>query len=321
MVLNKIRHHPQLFRIFAMDRLTSMQAFTQVAELSSFAAAARKLGMSPAMVTKHIAHLERLLNVTLLTRSTRKVSLTEAGAKYLNHCIEVLRLVAAASDQIAHQTDTPSGTLRVTAPVELGNRHIAPLIPQLITAHPQLCIQLDFSNRVVDLIEEGMDVAVRVAAKLDTALSGRQLASSRLVPVAAPSYLAQRGTPKKPEDLISHDALVFGVGDWAAWKYTNSRQAGTIAVAPRMHSTSSEALRVAALEGAGISLLPTFLVGDDLCAGRLQPLLTRWNFGALGIHALYPQRRYHPARLRAFIDLLVAHFGGDPRCDPFWTAT
>lgn len=304
-----------------MDRLTSMQAFTQVAELSSFAAAARKLGMSPAMVTKHIAHLERLLNVTLLTRSTRKVSLTEAGAKYLNHCIEVLRLVAAASDQIAHQTDTPSGTLRVTAPVELGNRHIAPLIPQLITAHPQLCIQLDFSNRVVDLIEEGMDVAVRVAAKLDTALSGRQLASSRLVPVAAPSYLAQRGTPKKPEDLISHDALVFGVGDWAAWKYTNSRQAGTIAVAPRMHSTSSEALRVAALEGAGISLLPTFLVGDDLCAGRLQPLLTRWNFGALGIHALYPQRRYHPARLRAFIDLLVAHFGGDPRCDPFWTAT
>lgn len=304
-----------------MDRLTSMQAFTQVAELSSFAAAARKLGMSPAMVTKHIAHLERLLNVTLLTRSTRKVSLTEAGAKYLHHCIEVLRLVAAASDQIAHQTDTPSGTLRVTAPVELGNRHIAPLIPQLITTHPQLCIQLDFSNRVVDLIEEGMDVAVRVAAKLDTALSGRQLASSRLVPVAAPSYLAQRGTPKKPEDLISHDALVFGVGDWAAWKYTNSRQAGTITVAPRMHSTSSEALRVAALEGAGISLLPTFLVGDDLRAGRLQPLLTRWNFGALGIHALYPQRRYHPARLRAFIDLLVAHFGGDPRCDPFWTAT
>lgn len=304
-----------------MDRLTSMQAFTQVAELSSFAAAARKLGMSPAMVTKHITHLERLLNVTLLTRSTRKVSLTEAGAKYLHHCIEVLRLVAAASDQIAHQTDTPSGTLRVTAPVELGNRHIAPLIPQLITTHPQLCIQLDFSNRVVDLIEEGMDVAVRVAAKLDTALSGRQLASSRLVPVAAPSYLAQRGTPKKPEDLTSHDALVFGVGNWAAWKYTSSRQAGTITVAPRLHSTSSEALRVAALEGAGVSLLPTFLVGDDLRAGRLQPLLTRWNFGALGIHALYPQRRYHPARLRAFIDLLVAHFGGDPRCDPFWTAT
>ncbi len=302
-----------------MDRLTSMQAFTQVAELSSFAAAARKLDMSPAMVTKHIAHLERLLNVTLLTRSTRKVSLTEAGAKYLHHCIEVLRLVSVAGDQIAHQADTPSGTLRVTAPVELGNRHIAPLIPQLITAHPQLCIRLDFSNRVVDLIEEGMDVAVRVAAKLDTALSGRQLASSRLIPVAAPSYLARRGTPKKPEDLKSHDTLVFGVGDWADWKYASRRQTGAITVAPRLHSTSSEALRVAALEGAGVSLLPTFLVGDDLRAGRLQPLLTRWSFGSLGLHALYPQRRYHPARLRVFIDVLVAHFGDDPRYDPFWT--
>lgn len=303
-----------------MDTLNSMQVFTQVAELSSFAAAARKLDMSPAMVTKHIAHLERRLGITLLTRSTRKVALTEAGAKYLNHCLEVLRLVSVASDQMARQTDTPSGTLRVTAPVELGNRHIAPLIPPLITAHPQLCIRLDFSNRVVDLIEEGMDVAVRVSAKLDTALSGRQLASSRLLPVAAPSYLARRGTPKNPDALKSHDTLVFGIGDWDDWKYRNNRQAGAVTVAPRLHSTSSEALRVAALEGAGISLLPTFLVGDDLRAGRLQPLLTRWNFGALGIHALYPQRRYHPARLRAFIDVLVAHFGDDPRRDPFWTA-
>lgn len=301
-----------------MDTLTSMRVFACVAELGSFAAAARRSEMSPAMVTKHIASLEARVRTALLTRTTRKVALTEAGAQYLQQCQEVLRLVDAADEALGQQRDDTRGTLRITAPVELGNAHVAPCIAPLLQAHPGLAIQLDFTNRVVDLTEEGVDVAVRVAAQLDSALAGRQIASSRLLPVAAPSYLARAGTPAQPGELAAHQALVFGVGDWTRWAHWRDGRSGAVSVVPRLRAISSEALRVAALQGAGVSLLPTFLVGDDLRAGRLVPLLTEWDFGRLGIHVLYPQRRYRPARVRVFVDALLARLGDDPQADPFW---
>lgn len=303
-----------------MDTLTSMRVFAGVADLGGFAAAARRLEMSPAMVTKHIAHLESRLHATLLIRTTRKVALTEAGARYLRQCQEVLRLVGEAEAELGQQQERPSGTLRVTAPVELGNRHVAPLVAPLLQAHPELAIQFDFTNRVVDLTEEGVDVAVRVAAQLDSSLAGRRIASARLLPVASPAYLARQGRPLQPADLSRHEALVFGIGDWTRWPYAHvgDGHSGAVPMAPRLRSSSSEALRGAALQGAGISLLPTFLVGDDLVAGTLEPLLTDWDFGRLGIHLLYPQRRFRPPRLRVFVDALLARFGDDPLADPFW---
>lgn len=330
-----------------MDTLTSMRAFACVAELASFSGAARRLALSPAMVTKHVANLEARLHTPLLTRTTRKVALTEAGLGYLRHCQEVLRLVDEAHADLGQQADRPAGTLRVTAPVELGNRHVAPLVPPLLRAHPELAIQFDFTNRVVDLTEEGVDVAVRVAARLDSNLAGRHIASARLLPVAAPAYLARHGTPAHPRELGAHPALVFGIGDWTRWPHEpagpprgripegaarrfpndpagppqgRARQPASVVMRPRLRSSSSEALRLAALEGAGVSLLPTFLVGDDLRAGDLVPLLTDWDFGRLGIHLLYPHRRFRPPRLRVFVDALLARFGDDPQADPFWTA-
>ncbi len=301
-----------------MDTLTSMRAFVHVAELGSFSGAARRLEMSPAMVTKHIAHLEARLRIALLTRTTRKVALTEAGAGYLRQCQEVLRLVAEAEDELGHLQDQPSGTLRVTAPVELGNRHLAPLVAPLLQANPELAIQFDFTNRVVDLTEEGVDIAVRVAAQLDSGLAGRRIASARLLPVASPAYLARHGRPGQPQDLRAHPALVFGIGDWTRWPHWRDGQAGSVETRPRLRSSSSEALRHAALQGAGVSLLPTFLIGDALREGSLVPLLEGWDFGRLGIHVLYPQRRFRPLRVRVFVDALLAHFGSDPDGDPFW---
>lgn len=303
-----------------MDTLTSMRVFACVAELNSFSGAARRLAMSPAMVTKHMAGLERRLQATLLTRTTRKVALTEAGARYLRHCQDVLRLVAEAEEELGRQADDPSGLLRITAPVELGNRHVAPIVASLLERHPGLAIQFDFTNRVVDLMEEGFDAAVRVAARLDSGLAGRQVASSRLLPVASPAYLRAHGVPRDPRDLEGQPALVFGIGDWSRWTHGREQRTDRLLVTPRLRSSSSEALRIAALAGAGVSLLPTFLVGDDLRAGQLVPLLTAWDFGRLGIHLLYPQRRYRPARLRVFVDALLDRLGDDPQADPFWTA-
>lgn len=301
-----------------MDTLTSMRAFVGVAELGSFSGAARRMEISPAMVTKHVAHLEARVGVALLTRTTRRVSLTEAGAAYLRQCVEVLRLVEEADDEVGRQRNRPSGTLRVTAPIELGNRHLAPLVAPLLAANPDMSVHFDFTNRVVDLAEEGVDVAVRVSPRQDSALSGRQVAMSRLVPVAAPSRFRRQGLPRVPQDLGRHPALVFGVGDWSRWPCARGSTQASVAMTARMRSTSSEALRLAALDGAGVSLLPTFLVDDDLREGRLLALLTDWDFGRLHIHVLYPQRRHRPARVRAFVDALLGHFGGDPSGDPFW---
>lgn len=303
-----------------MDTLTSMRVFACVAELGSFAAAARRNEISPAMVTKHIAALEARVRTALLTRTTRKVALTEAGAQYLQQCQEILRLVAAADEALGHQREQPGGTLRVTAPVELGNAHVAPCVAGLLEDNPGLSIQLDLTNRQVDLTEEGVDVAVRVASQLDSALPGRRIASSRLLPVAAPIYLERMGRPVCPDELLAHQALVFGIGDWSRWPFTRDGQAGVAVVTPRLRSISSEALRLTALSAGGIALLPTFLVGGDLRAGRLVPLLTDWHFGQLGIHLLYPQRRYRPARVQVFVDALLGRLGGDPQADPFWAS-
>ncbi|RPH65462.1 MAG: LysR family transcriptional regulator [Burkholderiales bacterium] len=301
-----------------MDTLASMRAFVRVVDLSGFAAAARSLGISPAMVSKHVAHLERRLRISLLTRTTRRVAPTEAGARYHAHCVEVLRAVEEADHAAGHQAEAPSGTLRVTAPTELGDRHIAPMVAPLLAAWPELSVELQFTNRVVDLVEEGIDVAVRVAPRLDTALTGRRLATSRLLPVAAPDYLHRNGTPRRPADLRRHVALRFAFGSFQGWPFTRGGATELVEPNVRLQSASAEALRLAARDSAGVALLPTFVVGDDLRAGTLMPLLTDWQVGGLGIHAVYPQRRYHPARLRVFIDALLARFGGDPQADAFW---
>lgn len=301
-----------------MDTLTSMRVYARVVDSGGFSAAARAVGLSTAMVSKHVAALERRLGVTLLARTTRRVAPTEAGARYHALCVELLQALDEAERQVGAEGAEPIGCLRVTAPVEFGNLHVAPLVPALLRRYPGLTVSLDFTNRIVDLVEEGLDVAIRIAGELDSALAGRQIATSRLVAVAAPAYLRRRGTPRSPDALARHATLSFALGPGRRWAFEHDDGRRAVAeVGAALLSTSSEALRAAACAGAGVALLPTFLVGPDVAAGRLRTLLPGWRGGTLKVFALYPQRRLHPARLRAFVDALVERWGGDPERDPF----
>lgn len=300
-----------------MDHLSGMRMFVKVVDLGGFSAAARAAGVSTAMVSKHVAALEQRLGVPLLTRSTRRVAPTEQGRRYHALCTDILQAVDEADREVSLQALQPVGCLRLTAPVEFGSLHVAPLLAGLMQRHPGLSVNLDLSNRVVDLAEEGLDAAVRIASGLDTALRGRHVTSSRLVLVAAPRYLRRHGRPRRPAQLAEHALLSFALGPGTSWACERDGAREVLQVRPRFLSSSSEALRVAACAGQGIALLPTFLAAPQLASGELQAVLPEWQWGTLRIYALYPARRTHPARLRAFIDALVERFGEDPDADGF----
>ncbi len=299
-----------------MDTLESMRIFVRIAESGSFAAAARKLHISAAAATKHVGHLEQRVGARLLNRSTRSLSLTEAGRAYYERCVELLQGIAEAEGLATAATATPAGILRMTAPVEFGNLHLAPLVPVYLARHPAAGVTLDLANRVVDLVEEEMDLAVRIAQTMDSRLVARRLASSALRVVAAPAYLDRRGRPAKPADLAEHDCLVFAYPTpWDRWPFARRREKLEVPVRPRLMSTSSETLRQSALTGAGMSLLPSFLVGTDIRAGRLVDVFPGWESATLGINVVYPSRRQLAAKVRAMIDLLFEHLGKNPEGD------
>ena len=263
--------------------------------------------------------LEARLGVALLARTTRRVSTTEAGRRFYLRCQEILLAVEEAQREAGEEGQQAVGCLRITAPVELGNLHIAPLVPSLLLRHPRLTVALDFSNRIVDLVEEGFDVAIRVAPHLDSALRGRQLATSRLVLVASPGYLSRQGAPRTPDELASHQTLSFALSMGREWSFLTPGNERVVTVTPKLMSSSSDAVRTAVLLDAGIAMLPTFLVADDLASGRLQQVLPEVTLAALKIFVVHPHRRTQPARLRAFMDALTERFGQDPLSDVFMT--
>lgn len=301
-----------------MDTIESMRAFARVVELGSFAAAARALDLSPAMVTKHVDHLERRTGARLLTRTTRHVRATEAGQAYYERCVALLAGIEEAETLAGADTAEPRGRLRLTAPVEFGNAHLAPLVGTFLERHAGIDLDLDFSNRVVDIVQEGFDLAIRVATSLDTALVGRRLATSRFHVVASPGYLARHGRPAAPTALAAHACLAFTVPTPRdEWRLTKDGETVAVSIAPRLRSTSSEALRLAACGGAGISWLPSFVCGGDLRAGSLVSLFPDHDAGSLGVYALFPHRRFLPVRVRLFLDFLAERLGGDPDADPW----
>ena len=301
-----------------MDTFASIQAFVRVVESGGFAGAARSLGISTAMVSKHITALEARLGVRLLDRNTRKTAPTEAGQRYFEHCVDMLSSLEHAESELTDRCRTLRGTLRVTAPIEFGNAHLVPLVPDFLREYPHLKVVLDLSNRVVDLVAEGMDVAIRISQQLDSVMAGRQLASSSLMVLAAPEYLKQHGWPDTIEQLADLHALCFSVpAPMTEWRYRLNGQTGSVRVTSRLETTSSEALRSAAVRGSGITLLPTFVAGDDIAAGRLIQLFPDADFGALQIHVLYAHRRHVPAKVRAFIDFLLRQFGDVSSRDSF----
>ncbi len=298
-----------------LDRFTGMQVFVRVASLGSLSAAARSLGMSQTMATKHIAAIEERLGVTLLQRTTRRLTLTEAGRNYLDAVERILAEIDAAETAASIETAQVRGTLRLNAPVSFGIREIAPLLPDLAARHPELTVDLGLNDRQVDLIEEGWDLAVRIGSLVDSSMIARRLATFRTVVCAAPSYIETHGRPKTIDDLKTHNCLGYtlsravGADRWAFGRDGKT----VIAIRGNLKANNGDALVAAAKAGQGVIYQPTFLVAHEIEAGHLIPL--RLDHDAIefgGVYAAYPANRHPPAKVRATIDFLAERWGPVP---------
>jgi DNA-binding transcriptional LysR family regulator len=293
-----------------LDRLTGMEVFATVATQGSLSAAARKLDMSQTMATKHVAALEARLGVKLFYRTTRHLSLTEAGRIYLEAIEQILGDVEEADSKAAAGAVEVRGTLRLNAPVSFGVREIAPLLPEFTRAHPALTIDLSLSDHYVDLVEEGWDLAVRIGDIRDSSLTVRRLGACRSVVCAAPSYLKERGTPRTIADLASHNCLSFTLlrAPGGRWLFGHDRKMG-VEVNGNLRANNAEALVAAAISGQGITCQPVFLVAREIAAGSLVQIELDQPAALVdGIFALFPGARHPPAKVRTFIDFLVERF-------------
>lgn len=300
-----------------MDQFTAMKVFRRVIELEGFSAAARDLGLSNAAVSKNVSELEADLGVRLLTRTTRRLSVTEAGEAYYRRCVRVLEELDEARDEVADLAHTPRGTLRVSAPVSFALMHLAPAIPRFLELHPGLKLDLVLNDRVVDLVEEGFDLALRGGGELsDSSLVARKLAPIRRVVCGAPTYFQRRTIPKSPRDLADHECLVYSLASSPRqWSFRHEGSELSVRVDGRYQVSNSIALKQALLSGLGLSLIPIFIVGPELRRGELRAVLTRFHPAPQSLYAVHPHRRYVPQKTRSFIDFLSATFGGKPYWD------
>ncbi len=294
--------------------LEAMAVFTRVVEAESFSGAARALGISKSAVSKQLARLEDRLGVRLMNRTTRRLSLTEAGASFLEGCQRMVAEAEAAERAVTHLAAAPRGTLRVNAPMSFGTRQLAPRLPQLLDRCPELTVDLVLNDRRVDLVEEGFDVGIRIGKLTDSSLVARSLTRSRHFLCAAPSYVARRGAPGMPKDLSDHDCLLYSyLGSQQEWRFQGAGGLQSVRVRGRLQINNGEALTAAAMEGFGIVLQPSFICGPALRSGSLIPLLPDWREAAgSDVHAVYPASRNLSPKVRAFVDFLAEEFAADP---------
>ena len=306
-----------------MDYIDSLRTFCAVVECGSFASAAGRLKLSRAMVSKHVIQLEDHLQARLLNRSTRRMSLTESGAKFHERSTRILADLEEAEREAHGDSAEPRGTLKVNAPHTFASAHIAPFVPELLALYPGLDLDVTLSDRIVDPVEEGFDVTIRITNQLpDSSLVARRIAPCRLVVCGTPEYFARHGEPRKPDDLRQHNCLgyTFSVKD-SAWEFVCSRgDTHTVQVGGRVSTNSGDLLRVVILAGSGIMLMPTFIVGADLEAGRLKAVLTEYQPLARDIYAIYASRKNLSPKVRAFVEFLDRKFGLEPYWDT-WLKT
>ena len=300
-----------------MDRMASMAAFTKVVGAGSFSAAALQMQVSQALVTKQIQELESWLGARLLNRTTRRLSLTEVGAAFYERAARILEAVEEAKNAAGALQTAPRGRLRVNAPVSFGLLHLAPVVTEFLQRFPEVSVELLVNDRVVDLLEGEFDVGVRIGRLRSSSLIARKIAPIRLAVCAAPDYLARHGVPKTPDDLSKHDCLEYTYFESRGeWRLLNSKgDEIVVPVSGRYLANNGDVLRTTAIAGGGIILLPTFIIGEDLRAGRLVRLLPDYPPPEQGLHALYPPGRHLSAKVRSFVDFLVARFGGEPAWD------
>jgi DNA-binding transcriptional LysR family regulator len=297
---------------FAMDRLTGMQVFVRVVELGSFAAAAHELRLSPTMVAKHVQAIEARLGARVLQRTTRRHSLTEIGRLYVERCRQLLIDVEAAEANVNALQASPRGTLRVTAPVVAGSHWLTPVIAQFLAAYPDVRIELALHDRVVDLVDEGYDVALRSGPLAPSGYVARPLAPLRMVLAAAPEYLRRHGVPRRVADLASHECL--GFAHWVhrdRWRLLGPGGEQTVRVAGRLQINHGEALRQAALAGAGVVMQSDLLLQPDLRSGALRRVLPRHAPPPRPAHLLYRPDRHPAPKLQRFIEFVLQRLGPD----------
>ena len=300
-----------------MDRLRAFEVFVTVVSRGSFTRAADALDTSPANVTRYVNELEAHLGTRLLNRTSRKLSLTEGGETLYARCKSILDDVAETEGLVSSASVEPRGRLRINAPVSFGILHLAPLWPEFMRKYPGVELDVSLIDRVVDIVEEGYDLAIRISRAGSTSHAARKLATSRNILCASPAYLARYGYPAAPADLVEHRCIGYSYAATGnEWQLIDSeRKAHTVKVNYHMHTNNGDTARAAALAGQGVIWQPTFLVGNDLRAGKLIQLLPDYRLPDIDVLALYPSRRHLSAKIRAVVDFLVDAFGGVPPWD------
>ena len=292
-----------------MDRFLEMQTFGAVVDAGSFVKAAEALGLPKAAMSRYVGDLEARLGVRLLHRTTRRLSLTGEGQVFYARSKELLAGVAEAEAEITSRSGAASGLLRVNAPVTFGIRHLAPLWGVFRARYPDVTLDVTLADRVVDLVEEGYDIAIRIAILPSSTLVSKRLASTRMVLCASPQYLLAHGVPGHPGELAAHAVIAYS--HWSTrdeWHFDGPQGHVSVKTHPCMHTNSGDTCRAAALAHQGVILQPTFLVGDDLAAGTLVELMPEFRSIELGIYAIYPTRKHVAPKVRALVDFLARHF-------------
>jgi len=293
-----------------MDRLEAMKVFCTVVEAGGFAAAADRLGISTSAASRHVAQLEAHLNVRLLNRTTRRVSPTDEGFAYFERCMQLLSDLEEADSMISGGAHLPRGRLRLTAPGALATLRLAPALAAFGEAHPEISLDVVLSESVVDFIEEGIDLAIRVGRVGSSNLVARRIGGAQLIAAASPAYLARQGTPATPEDLAGHACLTYAhAASGNAWRFQDpAGDSIEVRVAGRVHANNGVLLAEMAAAGCGITMAPDFILDPLLAEGRLVPILADWAPPPLPIHAVYPSRRHLSAKVRAMSTFLADWF-------------
>jgi DNA-binding transcriptional LysR family regulator len=289
-----------------MDRIDAMQAFVAVADLRGFAPAARKLKLSPSAVTRLIAALEERLGARLLQRTTRSVTLTDVGTRYLERARRILADVEEAERAAEGERTRPVGRLVVSAPVGFGRLHVSPLMSVYLKRYPEVAGELRLEDRMVSLVEDGVDLAVRIGELADSTLVARQVGTMRRIVVASPSYLKARGEPKRPQEMASHDTIQFGATTGLSdWRFVEDGGEIRIGYTPRLVTNSADAATQYAAAGGGLTRVLAYQAADALKRGRLKIVLQRFEPPAQPVQIVYPTSRLLSAKVRTFIDLVV----------------
>ena len=289
-----------------MDVMSSMEVFRRVVEAKNFSAVARESNMSQSTVSKHIASLEERLGTKLLNRSTRSLKLTEAGKEYYHHCIRILNDFQEAEASVGKGKIKPTGTLRISTSAAFGRTCILPYLDEFFRAYPDINIDLLFDDDYIDLVKEGIDLAIRIGPLEDSTLIARKIGSSPRVVLASPEYLVKHGRPKKPADLVKHDCLFYSLQKTPDLWYFNSTQKGdeSVRVNGRLKASSPDAICDATIEGLGISVLCEWYVRKHIEDGRLKTILADYKPTTFDIHAVYPERKFVPQKVKRMIEFL-----------------